>query len=575
MRSKLGGLIHTYLGYDPKNFPSPTSEPPEIASAAFEHMLRYGSMRNLTDEELARAVRLDPSQIAGLGPSLEALIEMLEERKRKILETYETDKVRRDAGDAYVQTASSMNPPDEHAERFGKAVREEQIRDLERLWYRVDDEQSPFARSLVQLVARLGEKYQVDQLDATYHFVGRTPMDVDQAIEIKEELETIDRLLEQLREAMKNAQIAIIDLEELSRFVEEADVEQMRQLQEQVEQYMKEQAEAQGLERTSEGYQLTPKAYRTFQAKLLDEIFGELDEARSGRHQGPMGDGAVETPKTRPYEFGDSVAHMDVAQSFVNAMLRERHQGIEASRHRGGEAKRVRLTTDDIEIHETKNTPKCATSVLMDMSGSMRHDGQYVNCKRMALALDGLIRSEYPGDFLNFIEMYSVAKPRHVSEVPGLMPKPVTIRQPMVRLKADLSNPEIVESMLPPHFTNIQHALRLARQFLGAQDTPNKQVILITDGLPTAHFQGPELFLLYPPDPATEEATMREAMACQREGITINVFLLPSWWQSSEDVQFAHRMAEATSGRVFFTGGGDLDRFVLWDYVSNRRKIIG
>jgi uncharacterized protein with von Willebrand factor type A (vWA) domain len=80
--------------------------------------------------------------------------------------------------------------------------------------------------------------------------------------------------------------------------------------------------------------------------------------------------------------------------------------------------------------------------------------------------------------------------------------------------------------------------------------------------------------MLYPPDPRTEEATMREAVLCAREGITINIFLLPSWSQSSEDVAFAHRMAETTRGRVFFTGGRDLDRFVLWDYVSNRRRVI-
>ena len=100
---------------------------------------------------------------------------------------------------------------------------------------------------------------------------------------------------------------------------------------------------------------------------------------------------------------------------------------------------------------------------------------------------------------------------------------------------------------MPPHFTNIQHGLQLARQFLAAQDTPNRQMILITDGLPTAHFEGKYLYLLYPPDPRTEEATLREGQLCQREGITINIFLLPSWSQSSEDVQFAYRLAESTA----------------------------
>jgi uncharacterized protein with von Willebrand factor type A (vWA) domain len=109
---------------------------------------------------------------------------------------------------------------------------------------------------------------------------------------------------------------------------------------------------------------------------------------------------------------------------------------------------------------------------------------------------------------------------------------------------------------------------------LSARDTPNRQIILITDGLPTAHYQKEKLFLLYPPHPLTEAATMREGMLCRQEGITINLFLIPSWSQSEEDVQFAYRLAKSTKGRVFFTAGKDLDRFVVWDYVNQRRSII-
>jgi uncharacterized protein with von Willebrand factor type A (vWA) domain len=242
---------------------------------------------------------------------------------------------------------------------------------------------------------------------------------------------------------------------------------------------------------------------------------------------------------------------------------------------RAGEARLpVRMKSEDIVIHRTRNNPKCATAVLLDMSGSMRYGGQYVNVKRMGLALDGLIKTEYPGDFLQFIEMYSFAKPRHVSEIATLMPKPVTVYDPFVWLTADMSNPDISEIQVPPHFTNIQHGLHLARKFLSAQDTPNRQVILITDGLPTAHFEGQVLHLIYPPGPQTEEATMRESRLCQREGITINIFLLASWNQSEEDVRFAYRMAESTRGRVFFTAGRELDRYVVWDYLKRRRQII-
>jgi len=355
----------------------------------------------------------------------------------------------------------------------------------------------------------------------------------------------------------------VIDLDELSRFVEEADVEQLRALQRQVQELLREMAERQGLERTDQGYQLTPKAYRLFQGKLLERIFSELQASRTGRHAGPVvGEGAVELQQTKPYEFGDSITQMDVPASLVNAMLRD------------GAQLPVRLKPEDIEIHYTRNTPKCATVVIMDMSGSMRHGGMYVNAKRMGLALDGLIRREYPGDYLQFIEMYSFARLRRPGEIAELMPKFPTIFDPVVQLRADMSRPEISELDVPPHFTNIQRALQLARQLLSVRDTPNRQVILITDGLPTAHFEGSMLYLLYPPHRQTEEATLREGLLCQREGITINMFLLPSWSQSREDIQFAYRLAESTKGRVFFTSGTDLDRYVVWDYIQRRRTII-
>jgi uncharacterized protein with von Willebrand factor type A (vWA) domain len=154
------------------------------------------------------------------------------------------------------------------------------------------------------------------------------------------------------------------------------------------------------------------------------------------------------------------------------------------------------------------------------------------------------------------------------------MPKPVTIYDPVVTLKADMSDPNLGEWQIPPHFTNIQHGLRLARQLLSVQDTPNRQAVLITDGLPTAHYEGSILYLFYPPDERTEEATLREGMQCAREGITINIFLLNSWNQTQEDVKFAYRLAESTKGRVFFVAGRELDRYVVWDYLKRRKQII-
>lgn len=535
-----------------------------------EHMLRFGSMRELSPEDLARAIKLDPSMFPMLGPSLGAIAESLRERKRKLLEKFETESVRHEAARALENTARDARPPKELRGKFAAAMRNQQLHELEQIYYKIPDH-SEFSLDLLHAIERMGDKYQIEALASKYAFTGRESMDVPLALAVKEELETIDKLLKQLEEAAKTAQLAIIDMDDLAEFARDADLEGLRAMQQQVEDYLRHEAAAQGLDNAGRGFSLSPKAMRLFQGRLLREIFSTLQAARSGRHEGVLSDdGAVEIAKTKAYEFGDSVSSMDVPQSFVNAALRAGNNRSGS----GGVGPPLSILPEDIEVHLTRKTPKCATSVVIDMSGSMRNDGQYINAKRMALALDGLIRSEYPGDFLSFVEVYSVAKIRHISEVPGLLPKPVTIRAPKVRLRADLSDPSISEGMIPPHFTNLQHGLRLARQTLSVQDTPNKQVMLITDGLPTAHMDGQHLYLIYPPDPLTEEATMREARACKRDGITINVFLLPNWWQTSEDVQFAHRLAEETRGRVFFTGGKDLDRFVLWDYVKMRRSII-
>lgn len=561
----VGGVLHTYLKYDPQKFPSPTQPPPDMVTPLMNQLLTYGSMRELTDEELARAIFLDPEQIQSLGPSLNMIRAMLEERKRKILETWETDSVQALAHERFHKLASDA--PRIKSQRLRDLYREgtnnEQLYCLEQLWFLQGDDHSPLAGHLVRLIESLGEKYEVDELAAKYEFVGDQPMTIPLALELKEELEKIDELLKQLEEAEKNGQIAIINLDELTEFMDEQSMQSLEELQRMIENHVREMAERQGIAFENGHYKLTPKAYRTFQNKLLARIFSELQASRSGRHEGNIvGDGAVELPSTRPYEFGDSVANMDIPQSFINALVRDPARG------------RIQLKPEDMEIHRTRNRPKCATVILMDMSGSMRYDGQYINVKRMALAMDGLIRSEYPGDYLNFVEMYTFAKIRRQGEIAELMPRPVTLFDPWVQLKVDMSRPDVSEHMIHQHFTNIQHGLRMARQLLAAQDTPNRQVVLITDGLPTAHFEDSMLYMLYPPQPRTEQATMREARLCAQEGITINMFLVPSWSQSEEDVRFAYRLCEATSGRVFFTAGKDLDRFVVWDYVQKKRDVL-
>ena len=160
-------------------------------------------------------------------------------------------------------------------------------------------------------------------------------------------------------------------------------------------------------------------------------------------------------------------------------------------------------------------------------------------------------------------------------EIVALMPKPVTIFDPVVRLRVDMSREDVSEYYIPPHFTNIQHALQMARQLLvvagHAQSADHSDHRRTADG----PLRAAASVSAVPADqPHRRRPRCAKAAFCQREGITINIFLLPSWSQSSEDVQFAYRLAESTKGRVFFTAGRDLDRYVVWDYLNRRREII-
>ena len=240
----------------------------------------------------------------------------------------------------------------------------------------------------MQLVERLGDKYQVDELAAKYEFTGRTPMTVPAGLEIKEELEEIDRLLKQLEEAAKTAQIGIIDLEALAEFAEPGDMEKLNEL-------------------APADRGLSPRPGRAARA-------GEDGRRAIGSRPRPIGcskagcwsgSSATRGLAHRPAPGADRGRRG--GRNAADQALRVRrlagqhghprlvHQRHAPRRARAADPAASRKTSI---VHRTRNTPKCATAVLMDMSGSMRYDGLYINVKRMGLALDGLIRREYPGD---------------------------------------------------------------------------------------------------------------------------------------------------------------------------------
>ena len=173
-RDDLGGIIHTYQKYDPINLPSPTAPPPDLVSPAFDHLLMYGNTRELTPEELARAVHIDPSQIKGLGPSLDALMDILRNASAKILATYETGRA---------ETAARENfwarPTGSHRRvNWPSASRRRCARSNWPSWNSLVSRRQgagKFARQLLHLVERLGEKYQVDELASKYGLPAERP----------------------------------------------------------------------------------------------------------------------------------------------------------------------------------------------------------------------------------------------------------------------------------------------------------------------------------------------------------------------------------------------------------------
>ena len=238
-KPSLGGIVHTYQRYDPKEFPSPTQPPPDMVSSAFDHMLAYGSMRQLTEEEMARAIRLDPSQFQGLGPSIDLLIAMLEDRKRKILEKYEVSSVQKLAISEFRSEIGREPPPTRLAERYRKAIFQQQIYDLERIWYAIGDDVDPFAQHVLRLINGLSNRFKIDEMASKYEFKGHESMTVPLALEIKAELEKIDELLKQLEEARETAQIGIVDLDALSQYAEPGDVDSLREMQETIQNYIR------------------------------------------------------------------------------------------------------------------------------------------------------------------------------------------------------------------------------------------------------------------------------------------------------------------------------------------------
>jgi uncharacterized protein with von Willebrand factor type A (vWA) domain len=392
---------------------------------------------------------------------------------------------------------------------------------------------------LRQEMSRLGENLGAlippEQWRRGYQFSGDESLTLEQAMRLMDRLSDYDELESQFRDVRDWNDLAALDDDKIRDLLGEEEGEQLEQLR-QIARMLE---DAGYIRQTRRGYELTPQGVRKIGEKALTDIFADLKRDRMGQHdlrrEGGAGD---RTDVTKAYEFGDPFL-LDIPKTIMNAVQRGEQPLASAPG--------VRLSPRDFEVYRTEYTTRSATVLMVDMSRSMLYNGCFNAAKRVALALDSLIRGKYPRDHLSIIGFSYLAQEIKPGDLPAI----------------DWNEYN--------YGTNMQHGFQLARQILGRQKGANRQIIVITDGEPTAHFDNGHVRFSYPPTPRTFQETLREVVHCTRDGITINTFMLE---RSPYMVQFINDLMRINSGRVFVATPDRLGEYILVDYVANKRKFV-
>jgi uncharacterized protein with von Willebrand factor type A (vWA) domain len=401
-------------------------------------------------------------------------------------------------------------------------------------------------------------------LGQRYGFFGNEQLPFDQAMGVMDRLQSIEELERGLRGMYRGEPLDASTEEALRDVLGENAARDLSRLQR-----MTDQLEQRGLvERDDEGMKLTARGLRRIGQKALGDLFARLRRDRFGDHPvSRHGQGGEREEDTKPYEFGD-VFDLDVRETLMNAVRRDANDELRDLRSagtsapapplamsppssspptlvRGRKPRSVpRLSQDDFVVHRSDTLTRSATVLMLDMSRSMPLRGYFYAAKKVALALDSLIRSAYPRDTLHIIGFSDLAREIKPAALPHL------------------SVNEYV------YGTNMQHGLMLARRLLARDPGENKQIIIVSDGEPTAHIENGRPVFFYPPLPETFQKTLLEVKRCTRENIVINTFMLES---NHHLVQFVNQMTRLNRGRAFFISPDRLGDYVLVDYVSSKR----
>jgi uncharacterized protein with von Willebrand factor type A (vWA) domain len=365
------------------------------------------------------------------------------------------------------------------------------------------------------------------ELSERYPFFGEDPLSMGEAMGLMERLQQMDRLESQLeRGSFRPDDVDRSLAQQILGDEARQALDQLRKLTEVLE-------KAGYVERKGRRMELTPRGMRRIGQSALRDIFDQLKKTRMGQHQlwrGGIGNDASDELKV--YEYGDPFL-LDLKETLFNSIVRE------------GPKIPVKMAPADFIVHRTEHVTQASTVLMIDMSRSMFLRGCFLAAKKVAIALDSLIRSQYPRDSL-----YVVGFSNYAVEL-----KPHTLPQ--------LALNDYV------YGTNMQHGFQLARSLL-AKHRGNRQIIMITDGEPTAHLaENGKAYFAYPPTFQTIQQTLREVKRCTRDRIVINTFMLERGPYLTE---FINQMTRINKGRAFFVSPDRLGEYVLVDYVSGKQR---
>ena len=373
----------------------------------------------------------------------------------------------------------------------------------------------------------------LDPQGSRYRFDGKEQVDLEAAMELMDEMHQIDDLIAQVQAAERGGDPDHIDSDLVQSLLGDEAVESIDDLKK-----LLDTLEEAGYVRPTgdDKWELTPRGSRMIGQRALGEIYARLRRQSLGNHAIPEeGRFGERLEQTKAHEFGDPF-HLHMPRTIRNAIDRD------------GPRTPVRLRHQDFEIYRSEQVTSTATAMLVDLSWSMALRGSFQSAKKVALALHNLITSQYPRDSFYIIGFAAYARELKAHDLPFL---------------------QWDEYLLG---TNMQHALLLAERLLAKHDASTKQVIMISDGEPTAHLENGQAQFAYPPTPATIRETYKAVKRCTQKGIAINTFMLDANQYLKE---FMDDIARINGGRVFYTSPEKLGEYILVDYVQHKRKKIG